>query len=441
MDVFGLASIIVSLVLLIFLVYKGVHVVIAAPLAAIIIVFCNGLGYEGYSVTYMTGLGSFVTKQLPVFLWGGIFGQLFNRTGCAASIAQGISHLLRGKKEHAGVFTTILIVTVIGILLSYGGINSMVLMLLLMPMTLGLMKECGIPRYMAPGVLLSSIATVGMCLPGSPQIVNVTPSNFLSTSSMAGMIPGFIGGLVVIGLNLAFLTFSAKREIAKGNRFLPMEGEGEKQSSQKKEQLPHPVVALIPLVLVFVLFNVFKLYIGYSIMLGILCCIVMYFKRLSGVSGILETAKTALISTGILCLAGASLSGFGAVVSATAAFGQLSASLSTMDGPPLFVAMIAIMLVVGICGAGPAGIGTALPMFADTFAALGVNMSALHRVASFSATTLDTLPTNSGFIAASGLAQTTPAKAYKYVGVVTVINTTIGTIVVTALLTLFPALS
>ena len=61
--------------------------------------------------------------------------------------------------------------------------------------------------------------------------------------------------------------------------------------------------------------------------------------------------------------------------------------------------------------------------------------------AAFSATTLDTLPTNAGFIAATGLAKAETKQSYKYVGVCTVLNTTIATIVVTLLLTIAPGLA
>lgn len=344
MSVLGLIGIIVALVLLIVLVYKGVHVVVAGAVAAIIVAVTNSLGATaGYSSIYLGGMGGFVTGNLPIYLWGGIFGELFNASGAARSIAKGISKLLKGKKEHAGVLTSILIVFVAGLLMSYGGISGIVLMFVLMPLTLEILKESRIPRYMAPGILLGSLATAALSMPGSPQIQNSGPIQYLGTSPMAAAVPGFIGGAVA--------------------------------------------------------------------------------------------------SSSVLCLSSAALAGFGAVVQATETFGQFSTAVTSIQGPPLFIAMFAIILVTAICGSGPAAIGAALPMFKDTFAAMGVNMSALHRIAAFSATTLDTLPTNAGFIAATGLAKAETKQSYKYVGVCTVLNTTIATVVVTLLLTIAPGLA
>ena len=176
-------------------------------------------------------------------------------------------------------------------------------------------------------------------------------------------------------------------------------------------------------------------------MFGIVAGLFLFWKYLHGVQSILKLISGATAGACALCLSSAALAGFGAVVQATETFGEFSATVTSIQGPPLFIAMIAIMLVTAICGSGPAGIGASLPMFKDTFAVMGINSTALHRVAAFSATTLDTLPTNPGFIAATGLAKAETKQSYKYVGVCTVVNTTIATVVVTLLLTVFPGLA
>ena len=439
MNIVGLCGIIVALVLLIFLAYKGLHVIVAGTIAAIIVAVTNGFGAtEGYSNIYLNGVGGFVISNLAIYLWGGILGELYNASGAARSIAHAISKLLRGKKEHPSVLTSILIVFVAGTFMSYGGISGIVLMFVLMPLTLEILKESRIPRYMAPGILLGCIATAALSMPGSPQIQNAGPIQYLGTSSMAAPIPGFVGGAIAIILNIWFLTWSAKREIAAGRVFVEAEGDVQEKND---EAMPNPIIALIPLIVTFVLFNAFKLYIGFSIMFGIIAALILFWKYMDGTKAVLKLISVATAGACALCVSSASLAGFGAVVQGTETFGQFSAAVTSIQGPPLFIAMIAIMLVTAICGSGPAGIGASLPMFKDTFAAMGINPSALHRVAAFSATTLDTLPTNPGFIAATGLAKAETKQSYKYVGMCTVVNTTIATVVVTLLLTLFPGLA
>lgn len=440
MNIIGLAGIVISLVFLILLVYKGVHVVVCGAIAAIIVAVTNQIGATvGYSQIYLSGMGGFVTNNLAIYIWGGIFGVMYNESGAARSIALGVSKLFRGKKEHTGVFTSILIVFIAGTLLSYGGISGIVLMFVLTPLTLEILKESGIPRYMAPGILLGALATAANSMPGSPQIPNASPIAYLGTSSMAGAIPGFIGGAVVIALNLVYLNWAAKHEIAAGRVFVP--AEGDTPDSGDGAPLPNALIALVPLVVTFILFNVFHLYIGFSIIAGIIVGLVLFWKYLAGVKAVLKLMGGGIESGGAVCLSAAALSGFGSVVQATETFTQFSGWVTSFSGPPLFMAMFAIIMVTAITGSGPAAIGASLPIFQDTFAAMGINPAALHRVTSFSVTTLDTLPTNPGFIAATRLAKAEARQSYKYVGVCTVLNTLIATIIVTALLTLFPGMA
>jgi len=440
MDFVGLLSIVIGLVLLIYLVYAGWPVLIVAPLAAMFVMVLNGIPLiSGYTETYMGGVADFVLAQLPIFLWGAIFGEIYNISGAALSIAKAITKLFKGKKEKMSNFMAILIIFFVGVLLSYGGISGIVLMFVLMPLVLGVLKEVDIPRYMAPGILLGSIATAALSMPGSPQIQNAMPITYLGTSSLSGLIPGIVGGIIVLALNIIYLTKASKKEQAKGFGFLSVEGES---FGLPEADLPKPFVALIPMILTFILFNFANVNINFAIILGSVLGIILFLKQIRSYSKFFKAMEGAVANTCIVLLSAGAVAGFGSVVAVTDSFAQLSNQLTSMSGmPPLFIAMIAIIVITAVCGSGPAGLGASLPMFSQTFAVMGINMSALHRVAAFSATTLDTLPTNAGFIAAAGIANTTVKKSYKYVGVCTVINTTIGTVIVTLLLILFPGLA
>ncbi len=97
--------------------------------------------------------------------------------------------------------------------------------------------------------------------------------------------------------------------------------------------------------------------------------------------------------------------------------------------------------MTGASGSGPAGLSATLPYMSETFASMGINMSALHRVSVFASQTLDTLPTNPGYIIATGIAEVEIKDSYKYVFITTVLNTTITALVVALILTIFPGLA
>ena len=104
------------------------------------------------------------------------------------------------------------------------------------------------------------------------------------------------------------------------------------------------------------------------------------------------------------------------------------------------IAMIAMMVMTLIGGSGPAGLGVGLPVFTPLAQSMGVNMNAFARISAFCATTFDTLPTNAGYIAANEICKTQANKSYKYVGVCTVLNTTVGTVILCIICIVAPGL-
>lgn len=135
------------------------------------------------------------------------------------------------------------------------------------------------------------------------------------------------------------------------------------------------------------------------------------------------------------------LGAIGGVVAASPAFPVLTNGLLHMGGPALFKVVLAIALLTGASGSGPAGLSATLPYMSETFASMGINMSALHRVSVFASQTLDTLPTNPGYIITTGIAEVEIKDSYKYVFITTVLNTTITALIVALILTIFPGLA
>ena len=86
----GLFGIVVSLVLLMYLAYKGFSVIILAPVLALFAVIWSGMTHEllgFYSQVFMSGLGGYIIKYFPLFLLGAVFGKLMDDSGSARTIA------------------------------------------------------------------------------------------------------------------------------------------------------------------------------------------------------------------------------------------------------------------------------------------------------------------------------------------------------------------
>src|SRR5690606_2455532 len=80
----GTLAIIISLVLLMYLAYRGITVLLLAPLMAALAVLLSGeMGVllPIYTDTFMKALGNYVIQFLPIFLLGALFGQLMADSG------------------------------------------------------------------------------------------------------------------------------------------------------------------------------------------------------------------------------------------------------------------------------------------------------------------------------------------------------------------------
>jgi len=437
----GVIGIVFCALLVIFLTYRGLNVIIAAPLCAVILMIFTQLPLvESFTNVFLQGSANFVKNMLGIYLAGAILGELYNASGAASSIARSLMKTLKGNRDTASPLVAILIIFIAGTVLAYGGVHVVALAYLMLPLVLEIMRESGIPRVMAPGILLGCIFTGPLAMPGSPQTQNVVPMGFLGTSSTAALVPGIIAGIVVLTLNIIYLSYTANKLNKVGIGF---EGDGVDITSKtpERESYPNPWVSVIPLVLIFVLFNGFKLYIVYSIFIGVIAGIILFWNHLGGMKKLPAVLGKGGNNSCVVLVAGAVMGGFGAIVSAAPSFSIISNAVVNFPGPPLFVVAIAMMLIVGVCGSGPAGLATALPMFAETFTKMGVNPAAIHRISGFAATTLDSLPTNAVYLAITSLTGLTVRESYKYVFVTTVVATSIGTFLVAALLTVFPGLA
>ena len=89
----GLIGLVLSLLLLMTLAYRGASVIVLAPVFAMFAVAFSGeLPFLAtYTQIFMPALGKFIAKFFPLFLLGAVFGKLMEDSGCAESIARRIA--------------------------------------------------------------------------------------------------------------------------------------------------------------------------------------------------------------------------------------------------------------------------------------------------------------------------------------------------------------
>jgi H+/gluconate symporter-like permease len=211
----GLIGIILSLVLLIYLAYRGINVLLLAPLlATVAVLFAGGIPVlASYTQIFMVSLGKYLAQFFPLFMLGAIFGKLMDDSGSARVIANWIV-------DRVGDQRAILAVVLACAILTYGGVSLFVVAFAVFPIAVALFRHAHVPKRLIPGAIaLGSFTFTMTALPGTPTIQNAIPAPFFGTTAFAAPGLGIIAALIMFGGGMLWLGFRASRAKAYGEGY------------------------------------------------------------------------------------------------------------------------------------------------------------------------------------------------------------------------------
>ncbi|MBZ9685309.1 GntP family permease [Clostridium estertheticum] len=447
----GLIGIIISLGLLMYLAYRGITVLILAPVLAILaVLFQSGQSHvlANYTEVFMVNFASYAKTYFPVFLLGAIFGKIMDDSGAAKSIAYAISSKL-GKDK------AILAVVLSCAILTYGGVSLFVVAFAVYPIAAALFREADIPKRFLPGTIALGAFTFTMtALPGTPQIQNAIPMPFFGTNAYAAPIIGLIGSAVMFGGGMVWLTRRAKNAMVKG------EGYGDHKEESTKEvdlsKLPKLALAITPIILVLVVNYILGQFVFATmdgtflkdfggiklssvqgiwslisaLVVAIIISLILFWKNLENVT---NTVNKGAIGS-LLAIANTSSEvGYGNVIKTLAGFAILQAGILAIPGTPLISLAASTSILAGITGSASGGMSIALGILGKTYMAkaqaLGLSPQVFHRIAAIACGGLDTLPHNGAVITLLGITGMTHKQSYVDIGMCTVVIPLIATAV------------
>jgi H+/gluconate symporter-like permease len=442
--------VLLALVFLMVVAYRGFSVILFAPVAAMLAVLLTdpGLVPPMFTSVFMDKMVGFVKLYFPVFLLGAVFGKVIELSGFSKSIVALVIRLVG--RERA-----MLAIVLVCAVLTYGGVSLFVVVFAVYPFAAEMFRQSNIPKRLIPGTIALGAFTFTMdALPGTPQIQNIIPTAFFQTDTWAAPWLGLIGSVFILAVGLAYLEWRRRQALAKG------EGYGAGHSNEPEEftqqSLPHPLVALLPLVLVGVLNKLFTvmipLYYGKShslelagsakpvvtevskvaaiwaveaaLLVGIATVLLLAFDTVR--RRFAEGSKLAISGALLASMNTASEYGFGAVIAGLPGFLVVADALRAVPNPLLNEA-IAVTSLAGITGSASGGMSIALAAMSDTFIqaanAANIPMEVLHRVASMASGGMDTLPHNGAVITLLAVTGLTHKVSYGDIFVVTCIKT------------------
>ena len=441
-----------SLVFLMFVAYRGYSVILFAPIAAMgaVLFIDPNMVAPMFTGLFMDKMVGFVKNFFPVFLLGAVFGKVIELSGFSKAIVASVIKIIG--RERA-----MLAIIVVCAVLTYGGVSLFVVVFAVYPFAAEMFRQGGIPKRLIPGTIALGAFTFTMdSLPGTPQIQNIIPTTFFKTDIYAAPWLGVIGAVFILICGLSYLEWCRRRAAVAG------EGYGEGHTNEPEafaaEKLAHPLVAILPLIMVGVMNKVFTnaipLLYGEKVsfipaVIGKVAPVVQQTKAVAAiwaVEGALlvgiatvfifagktviakfaEGSKSAIGGALLATMNTASEYGFGAVIAALPGFLVVANALSAIPNP-LINEAITVTALAGITGSASGGMGIALAAMAETFIAnanaAGIPLEVFHRVASMASGGMDTLPHNGAVITLLAVTGLTHRQSYKDIFAITCIKT------------------
>lgn len=442
----GVLSIILTLVALMYFAYRGISVIILAPVLGMLAALLSGEipPLHALSNLFLPAAANYIKSYFPVFLTGAIFGKLMGITGAAAVIAEFISEKLG--KERA-----ILAIVVATALLTYGGVSLFVVVFAIYPIGANLLREADIPKKFLPGAIALGGFTFTMtALPGSPQSLNTMPTIYLGTDIYAGPILGIVASAIMFFGGVWYLNNHVKKAKAKG------EGYGVHPSDpvqDKNAKRPGTMLSMLPIGIIFVLnyaltnwyftqksvINKYENVGGkvdgtWSVVIALTVAIIFILISMKKYIDNINVVVSEGAEESILPIFNtAAQVGYGGVIKALAAFTTLKVALVSLAIPAVYKVGISTTLLAGIVGSSSGGTAIALEVMANDFLAMGVAPGALHRILLVASGGLDSLPHCGAVITLLSVCHLNHKQSYKYIGVVTMLIPLIALAVITTL--------
>jgi H+/gluconate symporter-like permease len=463
-----LIAIVVSLGLLMLLAYRGMSVLILAPVMALLAVLLSGNPGDllpVYTQVFMKAMGGYLIQYFPLFLLGSIFGKLMESSGYALVIANGITQKLGA--QHA-----LLAVVLACAILTFGGVSLFVVAFMMYPIGKSLFERSAISLNLLPGAIALGAFTFTMtALPGTPSVQNSIPSPFFGTDAFAAPGLGLIASCVMLGFGTVWLnrqkrllgTIPAKQE----------EMTSGFQATEKEVSAPEKIsfqLAIVPILLMgltnllmakwflpnwhpeFLQNNAFGITslsslagiwaIIIALSVGIVFIYVLQAIITKQTTKANEAVNQGSIGSMLPILNTASEVGYGSVIASLGGFILIREFvLSIAPGNPLISEAVAVNALAGITGSASGGMSIALQTLgADYLAkavALGISPEILHRIAVMASGCMDTLPHNGAVITLLGICQLTHREGYRYIAMVTIVFPLIALALVITLASFF----
>lgn len=423
----GVLGLLLSLAFVVISVYRGWHILPVSIIAGTFVALSNGINlWTAISESYATGLSGYVASYFLIFMLGAFFGEVMKITGSAKSISYKLMDVMGAKNAPLALVLATL-------LLTYGGVNSFIVVFTLYPIAVVLFQEAKLPRRILACCIFLGLATITQTsLPGTPAIQNLIPSNYFHTPTTAAPLIGIVASLLFFVFGMAYINYQIAIAKRKGEVFVAIPADNLEATDEGQSDLPNWAIAIFPIVVVITLILILsKLLpslaaVSVGLTVGIILTYILNWKR---IENRVKTMTDGCVSSIMPLINTSAIVAYGSIVKTTPAFASLVNFAMGLNFNPYVTGAVGVNILAGITGSSSGGLTIFLENMGQFLLDQGANPAALHRVLSIASGGLDTLPHNGAVVTILAVLGTNHKESYKDVCAVCVILPLFVTIV------------
>lgn len=386
----SLIVVIIAFVLFFYLSFKGVNLFLTVFACVALVSLCTADGIGAIFTCFMPSVSGMFQNFFLLYTIGGAFGFCLMESGLGSAMA---IHLIKvfGEKWIA------VVLFVFTSLMMAAGVASYQYAIL--AISLPILKKLNMSRKVALAAMSAGAGSVAYgILIGMPNALNIAPTTYLGTTTMAGPVISLVCTALAIILIVLYLQHLTKRCKAKGEGFVSYDDDP--ASDEDESTLPAAwkgyvcVASIIGFSLLFQQLGIPSLWAtNYAQVISIVLLFLLVGKKHLGhplqscVRGIQGSILPVIFISIVL--------GYGSVVQQTPVFGWLVEKVLTMNMHPYLLTLVAVALLSGMTANGTGGVTLFMNTFGSTILANpAINMGAIHRIAAIAGCSFDSLPHN-----------------------------------------------
>lgn len=435
MSTLGIIGLFLAIAVLIVGSYKGIGPLPLTLMAAFVAIITNGLGiWQGYSVSYMTGYTNTYAGYFLIFVFSALYAKVMDQSGSATAIAYKLIDWFGSKRV---MLVCILITSV----LTYGGVSLFVCIFVSGPIMFMLFKEANLPRHLTIACFGMGTCTYTMTtLPGTPQLTNIIPTQFLGTTMTAAPVLSIVISVVFFILAYLYCIMEEKKARAKNEYWeFPAGVDISQYEIADRNLLPSAWKAFLPMIVLILIIIVGGKIISNSALLTVggmfaatILCFLLNHDRLTA-KKMIPLLNEGLVG-GISAIGGlAAVIAFGSVVQSTEAYQQIVQWLLSLQMHPYVKGVLSTAIISGITGSSSGGLRLTLTSLSEYFISSGCNLETLHRLMALAAGSLDTLPHSAGLFLVLSYLGLTHKTGYRHMFFISVLIPAALTVLFTAI--------